>query len=71
MALLKTIVFPYVMQVITADDNRTHHFHLLHHSGQNTATDGNIAGERTLLVNVSPFNSLNTYKIMKRLAGRK
>lgn len=56
--LLKPVVFPDIMQVVTADHDRPHHLHFLHYSGQDPATNGDIAGERTLLVNVGAFNRL-------------
>lgn len=57
-SLLEPVVLGKVVEVITADDNGPLHLHLLHDSGEDAASDGDVAGERTLLVNVCAFNGL-------------
>ena len=58
MTLLKTVVLLHVVKVIPSDDDRTLHLHLGHNTSQDTTSDGNIAGERAFLVNVSSIDSL-------------
>ena len=53
MTLLKRVVLLHVMQVATPDDNVPVHLEFDDNTGQDLATDGNIAGERALLVNVA------------------
>ena len=43
-------VFRNVMKVITANDDGAGHFGRHNLASQNTATDGDVAGERALLV---------------------
>jgi hypothetical protein len=56
--LLETVVFANVVQVVTSDDEGALHLQLLDDTSQNAASDGNIAGEGALLVNVASLNSL-------------
>ena len=56
--LLKTVVLLHIVKVITPDDNGALHFHLGHHTSQDSTSDGNIAGEGTFLVNVGSIDGL-------------
>ena len=62
--LLETVVFLHVVEIIPADDNGLVHLHLGDDSGEDAATDGDIAGEGTLLVDVMTLTSLNERKII-------
>lgn len=57
-SLLETIVLANVVQVVTSDDNGTSHFVLDYDAGQNATSDGHVAGERALFVNVGTIASL-------------
>lgn len=57
-ALLETAVLANVVQVVPSDDDRTLHLGLGHHSSEDAATDGDITGERALLVDVSASDGL-------------
>lgn len=59
MPLLKSVVLLDVVQVITTNRDCPIHFHLLDNTSQDAATDGDIAGEWALLVNISAINSLS------------
>ena len=63
--LLETIVLLDVMQIVSSDDDRTLHLHLLDSAGQDATTDRDIAGEGALFVDVSAFNSLARQKILR------
>lgn len=54
------VVLLDVVQVITTNRDCPIHFHLLDNTSQDAATDGDIAGEWALLVNISAINSLQT-----------
>lgn len=56
--LLETVVLADKVQVVTTDHNRPLHLHLTDHSGQDTATDGNMSGERAFLVDVGAGDGL-------------
>jgi hypothetical protein len=56
-ALLETVVFADVVEIVTTDDDSALHLGRDNSSTQNTATDGNIAGEGALLVNVGASRS--------------
>ena len=56
MAFLETVVLLDVVQIITANDNGALHLGGLHNTLKNTATDGDIAGEWALPVDVVSFN---------------
>lgn len=56
--LLKAVVFANVVQVVTSDDNGALHLQLLDDTSQNATSDGDIASEGALLVNVASLNSL-------------
>lgn len=51
-ALLITGILGHVVEVVTADDDGTGHLGGLHNTAEHTATDGNVAGEGALLVNI-------------------
>ena len=53
------VVLLDVVQVITPDDDGPVHLHLGDDSGQDTSTDGDLAGEGALLVNVVTLTSLS------------
>lgn len=57
-ALFETVVLLDVMQVVSSDDNGPVHLHLGDDTGQNATTDGDLAGEGTLLVDVVTLASL-------------
>jgi hypothetical protein len=57
--LLESVVFLYIMQIITSDDNSSLHFHLLNHASQDPASNGHVARKRTFLVDVSSINRLS------------
>ena len=58
MSLLVSLVFPDVVQVVSANDESSHHLHALNNASQDTTTDGDIPCERTLFVDVGSLNSL-------------
>ena len=58
MAFFKPVVLLNVMEVVSAYYDCSLHFHGLHNSSENLASDTHIASEGALLVNVMPFNSL-------------
>ena len=60
--LLETVVLLHVMQVVPPDDNGPVHLEFDDNSGEDSATDGHIAGEGALLVNVGTLTSLNNKK---------
>lgn len=57
-SLLEPVVLGQVVEVVTSDDDGPLHLHLLHYSSEDAASDGDIAREGTLLVNVCAFNGL-------------
>lgn len=59
MPLLETIVFSDVVEVIPSDNNCSLHFHLDNCTSQDSTSDGNTAGEWTLLVDVLALDSLS------------
>lgn len=63
--LLETIVFSNIMQVITSNDDRTLHLVLDHLATKNSTTDGHIASEWTLFVDVISVDGLieNTIRL--------
>lgn len=57
-SLLEALVLSDEMQVIAPNNDGALHLHLDDGSSKNASTDGHIAGERTLLVDVGAFNCL-------------
>ena len=57
-SLLETVVFANIVQIVTSDDDRAHHLVLNDDAGKNTASDRDVAGEWTLLVDVCALNCL-------------
>eukprot|EP01084_Bolivina_argentea_P177197 306473_1 len=57
-ASLVTVVFLNVVQVITSNSDGSVHLVALDDTLQDTSTDGNVSGERTLLVNELSLDSL-------------
>ena len=53
MPLLETIVLLYEVKIIPSNYNCSLHLHLDHHSSENPASDGNVSGKWTLLIDVS------------------
>merc|ERR1719246_244758 len=53
MALLEPVVLLDVMEVIASDDDGSGHFAVDDNTLEDSSTDGNVAGEGALLVNVS------------------
>ena len=61
------VVFLDVVQVIPADNSGPVHLQLGDDSGQDTATNGDLAGEGTLLVNVVTLTGLcKKFKVSKK-----
>jgi len=56
--LLETVVFRDVVQVVTANDDGALHLRAVNNALEDTAADGDVAGERTLLVDVFALNGL-------------
>jgi hypothetical protein len=57
-ALLETVVLLDVVEVVTAHDDRALHLGRDDDTTQDTTADADVAGERTLLVDVVALNSL-------------
>lgn len=57
-SFFKSIVFSYVVEIISADHDGSLHFHFLHYSGKDATTDGHISSEGTFFVNVGAFDGL-------------
>ena len=57
--LLETVVLLHVMQVVPPDDNGPVHLELDDNSREDSTTDGHIASEGALLVNVGTLTSLS------------
>lgn len=57
-SLFESVVLPDIVKVIPPDDNGPLHFKLLYNTSQDTSTNGYIAGEWTLFVNVGALESL-------------
>lgn len=57
MTLLKTIVFPNIMQIIPANNYSTLHFHLLYNTSQYTSSNRYIASEWTFLIDIGSLKS--------------
>lgn len=57
-SLLEPLVFAHIVQIVSADDNRALHLHLLDDAFQDPASDVYVASEWALLVNVRAFNCL-------------
>lgn len=62
-SLLESVVFLDIVQVVSSDDDGPLHLHLLHNSGKDASTDGHVAGEWALLVNVGAFDRLECWGI--------
>lgn len=58
MSLLKTVILSDVVEVISSDDDSPLHFHFDDSSSQDTTSNGDIACEWALLVNVFSLNGL-------------
>ncbi|KAH3678686.1 hypothetical protein OGATHE_000236 [Ogataea polymorpha] len=56
-SLLVSVVFRDVVQVVSSDDDGSVHFGGHNSTGQNSTSDRDSTGERTLLVNVGTLNS--------------
>ena len=57
MALLVTVVFGLVVEVVSADDDGSFHLGGLDDAGEDSASDGDIRSERALLVDVTADDS--------------
>ena len=57
-ALLKSVVFAYIVQVVTPDDNGPLHLHLHNNATEDATSDAHIAGEWALLIDVRAFDGL-------------
>ena len=57
-SLLEALVFPDVVEVVPANDNRPFHLHTLHNTRQDPTTNGDIASEWALLVNIGSLDGL-------------
>ena len=60
MSLLKSIVFPVVMQVIPSNDDCPLHLQLLYNSSEDTATNVYSTGKGAFFVDVCSFNGLSS-----------
>ena len=56
-SLLRTVLGD-VVEVVAADDDGVGHFGRVDDTGEDTATDGDVAGEGALLVDVGAVDSL-------------
>lgn len=61
---LEPVVLANVVKIIPADNDGALHLHLLNDAGEDASSDGHIAGEWTLLVDVGSLQSLNKKKIL-------
>lgn len=59
MSLFETVVFPNVVEVVSSDNYRPLHLQLGNSSSQNTTSNGDVAGERTFLVDVFSLYGLS------------
>ena len=66
MSLLKAVVLPDVMEIISSYDDGSLHLHALCYAGQYASTNTDVSSEWTLLVNVVTF-----YGLREREKGRK
>ena len=57
-SLLKSLVLPDEVQIIPPDHNGSLHLHLEDNSRQDSTSDGDVASEWALFVNIVTFNSL-------------
>jgi hypothetical protein len=58
-SFLKTIVLPYVVQVIATNDDGTCHFQFHHGTSENTTANADVTGEWAFLVDIGAFNGLD------------
>lgn len=58
MPLLETVVLPHIVEVVAPDNNCPLHFHLDDNTSQDPSSDGHIACERTLLVDIFTLSGL-------------
>lgn len=65
MALLKTVVFSNIMQIIPAYDYSTLHLHLLYNTSENTSPNRYIASEWTFLIDIGSLESLQRFNQAK------
>ena len=63
MSLLKSLVLSDVVEIVPANHQRSLHLHTLHNAREDSATDGDIASEGTLLVNVRALDCLQETSI--------
>jgi hypothetical protein len=56
--LFKTVVFPYVMKIITTNNYCALHLHFLNNTSKNSSSDGHISSEWTFFVNVRSLDGL-------------
>ena len=61
MSLLKAVILPDVVEIVSADHNRPLHLLALDDPSQDAPPNAHITGERTLLVNVRTFTRLYEY----------
>lgn len=57
-SLLKTLVLPDILHVITTYYNGSIHLHLTNGSSEDTTANGDVAGKGTFLVDVGTEDSL-------------
>lgn len=57
-AFLESVVLPHIVEVISADDNRSLHLHFDNSSTKDSTPDGNTACKWTLLVDVFALDSV-------------
>ena len=58
-SLLEPVVLLHVVEIVTPHDNGLVHLHLGDDAGKDATTDGHLANEWALLVNVVALASLN------------
>ena len=64
-SFLESVVFLNEVEVIPSDDNSPLHFHFDDNPSKDSASDGNIASEGTLLVDIRALNRLIVIKQIK------
>lgn len=58
MSFFETVVFSDIMQIIAPNNDCSLHFHFDDNTAKDSASNQNIASERTFFINVSAFSGL-------------
>ena len=69
MSFLKSVVLLNVVKIVTADDDRPLHLHLLDNPSQNTTSNADIASEGALLVDVVSIDGLDVKAVGDGVGG--